>query len=153
MVDWDYGEENPPFESKTSSAEILSYEANLCFPCLSFFYYVWRWEDSLIFIISSVFGLLAAERLVAVFIVKPMPHRVFCLLDWEAWLMFSALSHISSLEKLPETRFKRGLCIIKRIGEWKMSCYSIISLPARGCSSDTAIATYWAFWPGGSFHG
>ena len=153
MVDWDYGEENPPFKSKTCSAEIVACEANLCSHCLSFFCCVWRWEYSLIFIISSVFGLLTAKRLVTVFVVEPTPHTAFCLLDWEAWLLFSALSHISWLERLSETRSKRDLCIIKRIGEWKMNYYSIIFLPATSSSSNIAIATYQAFWPGSSFHG
>lgn len=39
MVDWDYGEENTPFKSTTSSAEVMACEANFCFHCHLLFYY------------------------------------------------------------------------------------------------------------------
>lgn len=65
MLDWDHGEASSLFKHKTCSTETVACEANLCFHCLSSFYYVWKWKDSLIFIVSSVFGLLTAKMLVA----------------------------------------------------------------------------------------
>jgi len=67
--------------SKSFSAEIVVCEANLCFHCLSFFYCAERWENSLILMIGLVSGLLTSKRQVAVFVVKPTPHIVFCLPD------------------------------------------------------------------------
>lgn len=65
MLDWDHGKTNSVSKHKTCSAEIVACEDNFCFHYLSFFYYVWGWEDNLILMVSSGFGILTAKMLVA----------------------------------------------------------------------------------------
>lgn len=40
-------------------------------------HYVWRWEEWLIVMISSLFGLLTAERLAVVLIAESEPYMAF----------------------------------------------------------------------------
>lgn len=98
-------------------------------------HHIWRWEEWLILVINSIFGLLTAERPAVVFSSESEPYTAFWLLGGEPWLLFSWLEKLwDQIQKGPlhcNQESEKWITVLAYIAcYWVFLKYCLCGLPS-----------------------